>query len=346
MKVLYLDFLYPKGHIRQNTKYVNILAQISEVYLLSSNNRYKDLDKDVNLIKNNSLQIKKGRVKKRISILKNMVASANIAKKLKPDAIIVSSYDTFLFIIWKILYGTKDKVFLLHHNNLDELSNKMKLCSFKKYYESVNHIVFEEFMKNHLCSDLKIDQEKVFVLPHQLNDNESTNNENLYDCVGLSNSNDEGIIAEIIKLEQESNIFKKKKMKVVLKSKIYEFDNDYLKVFKGYLEDKAYDYYINHSKSIFMPFPLDFKYRMSGTLVDAFSNNKVVIGSDVLLMRYYSEKFPSICKLIENGSDLSNFIINMKKDLTQQQKKEFAYFKDAHSDELIKEIFRGMIYEE
>ncbi|WKV08000.1 hypothetical protein Q2T46_10640 [Thermoanaerobacterium sp. CMT5567-10] len=193
----------------------------------------------------------------------------------------------------------------------------------------VEHVVFEEFIKDCLMETHEINSEKVHVLPHQLNENILKDNYQKYACVGLSNSNDENIISEIVKKENQEKILKKAKCKVILKSKVINFDDGFLKVLNNYLDD--------------MPFPSTFKYRMSGTLVDAFSNNKIILCSNITLMDYYSKEYPSICKIIESVDDFFEYVIKINKLEINEQLNEFEIFKNSHSEDKIVLVFKNMV---
>lgn len=346
MKILYLDFLYPEGHIRQNTTYISCLSKIAEVYVLSPKGRYDCLPPEVEVIENDSLEIKEGKFLNRFSSLKIMLISALEARKLKPDYIFVSSYETIVFAIGRLFFRKKDRLFLLNHFNVDELSNKVKSSFFKIYKHKVNHIVFEDFIENYLIETHKLDKNKIHILPHQLNENLSeASKKNIYNCVGLSNSNDEEVIAKIIDTEKKKKLIKKAGYKIILKSKSMDFDNGFLKVIKGFLNSDKYNEYINNCQCIYMPFPSSFRYRMSGTLVDALSNNKKVLGRKLPLFQAYAGKYPSICKVADNIEDICQLLLNSAEANTYDE--EFRRFKEEHSEsnllKALMKIFREII---
>jgi hypothetical protein len=344
MKILYLDFLYPKGHVRQNSYYINILSQIADVYVLSPKGRYTNLSSKVKVIENKALKIKNGRFSNRVSSLKIMIISAIIAHKLKPDYVFVSTYETIMFARGRFFFQKYDRLFLMQHFNIDELKNGFKCRFFKTYMRKVNHIVFENFIKDYLIETFNLDENRIHVLPHQLNQNSPKINQKKYRCVGLSFSNDENLISEIVYKEKKEELFKNAKCRVILKSKVTEFDNGYLKVIKGYLEDDLYNEYIDNCLCIYMPFPLSYKYRMSGTLVDALSNNKILLGSDIPVLQYYSSKYPSVCKVIKSVEDFFAHVLAIENDLNEEQIKDFEQFRKDHSVEKIKSALGKMFH--
>lgn len=75
MKILYLDFLYPKGHLNLDKNHINILSKIGEVSVISPSGRYSNLPEGVNLIEKDSIFIYEGRLSNRLSSLKAMLVS-------------------------------------------------------------------------------------------------------------------------------------------------------------------------------------------------------------------------------------------------------------------------------
>ncbi len=347
MKILYLDFMYYTGHIRSNKNFIKALSRFSTVYALTQTNYFDEYDseladiKSVKLIKKDNLYLSKGQLLNRISSIKIMLVSAIQAKKIKPDYIFVASFDTIAFKFGRFLFGKTENMYLLHTINIDELSNNIKKKIFNMYKNKVKHIVFEQYMKEHLIANIGIDPGRVFVIPHPLNDNTQTKTKEIeYKCVGLSNSNNEEFIANIIKHEQKEQIFKKNSKRVVLKSKEKEFDNGYLKVIKGFLDKNIYDEYINNAECILIPFPENFTYRMSGTLIDAFSNNKIVLGNNIPIINEYARRYPNICKIFENEAEMINKICFMKSEENLENK--FNEFKNKHSIEELEKSFKYM----
>ncbi len=345
MKILYLDFLCPKGHLNLDINQINRLSNIGDIYVVSQKGRYKQLPSNVKNIEKKSIEIKPGRIKNRISSLKIMLISAIESRKINHDYIIVSSFETMVFAIGRYLFKRKDKIILFHHFNTDELSIKTKAFFFRTYMNKVRHVVFSEFIKDHLVKEFGIEPSIIFVLPHHMNKILITNNNKKeYLCVGLSNSNDEKLIENIIHKEEKNELFKHMKIKVVLKSKEFEFDNGYLKVVNGYLEKEVYDNFIDKAQSMYMPFPANFQFRMSGTLIDALTNCKIVYGSDIPVMRHYSKNYPNICKIVNNEDDfIEILLLNENKTNYIKQEEEFKKFKIEHSEERIELIFKEIL---
>lgn len=347
MKLMYMDLLTPKGHKIQNKRYINLLAKYFDVYVTCPENWYNN-SLNAHMIEDKDFLVGKGKFKNRLDSIRSFIKNYRLLKSIKPDYIFIASYDTITlaFVINFLIKKCNNRVKILHHNNIDETKNKIKRFFFKTYINKVDHIVFEEFIKEYLNKNYNIKQNSIYVLPHQLNiENNCSNNskKEVFDCVGLSQSNDDNIIYEIIKNEIKNETIKNSNIKIILKSKLYEFDNGALKVFKGYLETKEYNNYIVNSLSFCMPFSVNFNNRMSGTFVDALSNNKVVFGTNIKLLKYYNKKYPHICNIFNNIEDL---VVKLSKvDINKNQYiEEFLDFKYAHSDKVIEEVFISSVF--
>jgi hypothetical protein len=334
MKVLIMDFLYPEGHRGFNESIIKYFSEFSKVSVLSQKKYYREFEDElsIDIAEQNDFEVKNGRFLSRLCSMNIMKKSACFCENKEWDYLWVLSFDTITFALGIFFFRNLNNIFLMHHNNVDELTNCIKLKFFRSYMNKVNHIVLEEFIRDYLVNEIGVDDDRVYVLPHPLNKNKNIGKEK-YLCVGLSNSNDEKLIEEIIIKERETNYFLKLKKKVILKSKVDEYDNGYLKVIKGYIEKEKYDDYVSNCHYIFMPFSNSYCYRMSGTLMDSLSNNKIVLGSDIPLVRYYAAKFPSICKIVRNIDELYAVLNSL--DLNSKVREEFLSFLKIHSKENI-----------
>lgn len=274
-----------------------------------------------------------------LNILKEAVA---IDKTSGFDFLFFASYHTYVMALALLKFKRSKQIFILHHNNIDNMERSKKAqWFFRLYANSVNHVVFEDFIGEYLIHKYGIKKERVFTLKHPLNVVES-DIERIYDCVGISNSNSEQWIDDIITLEQNEKVFLKSKKTVVLRSKEKEFDDGALKVVKGYLSDQSYYDYIGKAKRIFLPFPESFKYRMSGSLVDALSNNVEVIGTKTPLFLDYERRYPGVCHTVENSQQLVEKLL-CSEFTSEEQNKNFDKFRKIHSEkeivEQLKKIF-------
>lgn len=346
MKILYMNLLYNNsGQRRMDENIISELVKIAEVYVVCPEGWYKHIIEGANYIHYCPRTIiRNKRTINYINSIKN-IGFANKLSKQGFDYYLFASYETILYSLWSIINPRiLSKSYVIHNNNIDGINEKrVKKLFFNTYANKINHVVLEDFIGEYLKKEFNLKEESVFVLPHPLNSN-ICNEEKIYDCVGISNSNDDTWIREIIHLEKETNQFKNNGCKVVLRSSSYSFDDGYLSVINGWLSDNEYNKYINTARCIFLPFPNTFRYRMSGSVVDAFSNHTVVIGSGIPLFNYYATVYKNICKVVNSSKEFCKIIIEMKDNLTKE--KDFDLFIQRHSQEQVLNSLKRMFISE
>lgn len=349
MNILFLDFIYPLEHKNFNQNMINAILNFANVTVFSPTDYFGESlnnSQNINNIESDTLKTKKGKFLFRLNILKSIRESHVLAKKIKPDIVLVSCFETISFAFFTFLFGSSKDIYIVHHNNTDELKNKIKRSFFKLYRNRVEHIVFEDFIKEYLVNRIGVKEENVYVVPHPLSinisDNMKSSCNDTIDCLGISNSNDEDFIDDLINLEKQNSIFKKNGYKLVLRSKKQEFDNGSLKVISGYLDREIYDAYYTSCKSVLVPLSKQFCYRMSGTLVDALSNGKIVLGSDVELINKYSEKYPSICKKFDSAEDFVNKLKLISRGNSSIES-EINKYQEHHSHENIAKTIKTIM---
>lgn len=285
---------------------------------------------------------------RRIKTVKNSVQImkfiAKLDKEREFDYIICLTYHTVSFFIGQFFFKKTKKILLMHHDNIDGIKlNTIKRAMFNSFARKVGHIVQCGYMKRDLVKEYGINENSILVWLHPLNIlGEEKKQTDTYDCVGISGSNDESLIEELLYKEINTSFLKDNGLRIVLKSKTFLFDNGYLKIINSYLSDSEYENYIAKAKCIFLPFPNSFENRMSGTLIDAFTNNKPIITTDLRLFQECKKTYPNIVKFY-NIDNFHNDVISWKiKNKIMED--EFLKFQRIHSAEkLANEMKEGLI---
>lgn len=343
-KILYMELLDNNyGNRRLDLQVIKGLKDISDLTVAYPSGWFDNLPDGISAFSYCYSHTSKN---EKISYYQRSLHNLNVAAKLDKekhfDYLFFASYETYVMAlsIFK-LRNIRKRVFIVHHNNIDLLDKSSKLrFFFKKYAKRVNHVIFEEFIGEHLRDAYDIEKSKIFYIPHPLNEIEG-NIIKQYDCVGISNSNQEKWIEEIVKSEKYKPVLKDQGVKVVLRSKKITFDDGYLKVIKGYLSDEEYYRYIKSAKVVFLPFSESFKYRTSGSIVDAFSNGTFVIGSRILLFGILEKKYPGICYIVDSAQELIEHLICLK-NIHSAKEQNFSTFKHQHSADKLKESLEKM----
>lgn len=342
-KVLLCEFAPEKGHKNLFANTYDLLSKNFSVqgYVLSDRNR--DDDDKYNVIPFAYFERKyRNYLLHRISyifyVLKITLMMFKQAKKNGNDALVCLTNDDVALFLSLLFFKCDVPLYVMHHYELDFIAtSKIRKWMFNSIKGKYYHIVQADFMAKKLVKDFDVPNEMIIVWPHPLNIKMTRNTDGAkFDCAGLSNSNEEVMIENLIKLEKEQHVFKMNNLHVILKSRNSSYNNDYLTVINGYLPDQKYDSIINGAKSLFIPFPDSFNTRMSGTLIDALSNRKYVIATRISVVESCRNRYSNLIEYFV----LDNFIetIKLVKDKNPEEETQFDEFVDNHSDEKLAAI--------
>ena len=341
--------IYPFGHKGLNAKLVNTLKSFSEIILLDYQSYYDSISNDDNLYKikiEQKMLFSEHKIFKRIFHSINLINMKRITTEEDYDAILIMTYENISFSFINFLFKKKP-VFLVHHNTIDLLNSRLNKYFFQKYMNKVNHIVFAEFIKEGLIEKTNVDRKRVTILEHPLSNNilvdknrivNNRNNNRVF--VGLGLGSDEGLIKKLIELDKKESLFKKSGIKVILRSEKQEYESEGLKVFTGILpEDEYYELY-NMASAYLLLYPSSYQNRFSGSILNALQSGKCVIGTDIPLVRNFSELYPNNCRIAYDIKHLLNQLITSNFDFSIE---EYELFINKHSDATVlqnlKEIF-------
>jgi len=328
--ILYIDLLSPKGHLDLNKLFLDIFARFANKIDVSCRERYmkyNDIPKNIERIYSIPTQYYKYNSKfdyriKNIKKIKWILKNINIDLY---DFIFISSYETISFSVsWP--RNIKSRVIVLNHNNLDELSNKLKYIFFKFTPKYVEHAVFEDYIRNYLLKRIKIPN-KVWVIHHPIdisknNDYKKIKNkffpeEKVMDKIifAPSGSNDENFIKQIVSLQRKENFLGSMSFKLIMKSKELDYRENNLIIIKKYLSYEEYISYFKDAWLILLPYPEDFCYRISGVLFDCFIFKKKFIASSLFIFKYYLDKYPGIGKIYHDINEFQNILCSYNEQL-------------------------------
>lgn len=346
MNLLIADFLFVKAHKDMNINFIKAVAKFAVADVISLNGYYDDQKellkkKDVGFI-DVSAEEKNGSIASRLFSLKLMKKTATIANKGKYDVVLCLGFETILFGIG--LSNFKGvPMFVFHHKNIDELTNSIKRVAFKGYQNKVYHVVFEEFFRNRLVEEIGVSDDKVFVIPHPVKPIGSLQVDKKYDCIGLCNSNEESFIQEIIERDKD---FAERHLSILLRSKTKEKKDGAVQVINGFIEKRTYDELMAVSKTIFVPLPETYVYRLSGSIYDALSREKVVFTTSKYYAEDYERRYPGTCCYV--GS-IDQLIQRLQKRNDSDASASFNKFIYDHSvdvvsldiERIVKKVLKG-----
>ncbi|GEM_PF-855270 len=362
MKVLYLDLLSPPGHKNLNKILVRLLKDLALVdvsweegyiedrSLLSTAGSFYPIPK-IYYNFNSKIDYRIKNYNKIKWVLKNISIASY-------DVVFISSYETISFALaWpKNLSNINTRVFILNHNNPDELGSSLKRKFFKRIPKYVEHIVFEEYMKDYLLNDIKISN-RVWVIHHPIDlskVHDSTylhKNDDLESKGGKlifapSGSNDEDFIARLVDLQRNEKFLDDTQFVLLIKSKQTNYKDSHLIVTKKYFSYQEYISYLDKAYLILLPYPQSFRYRISGVLFDAFAFKKKIIATSIPLFRYFVEKYPFTGKVFNDVQEFKEIVYFYDKQVengTFENNVSFEEVWNTYSVDSVREEVRRML---
>lgn len=303
MKVLIADFLFAEAHRDVNTNFIYAFTNIGDIDVVSLNGYYEKQraefeERNIKLL-NITKKRRTGKLGSRLFSLSLMKDTAFYINNASYDAIVCLGFETVFFGLGLVeIRGVP--ILLFHHKNTDELRSLIKRLAFNTYKNKVYHIVFENFFKNRLVNEIGVLNENVYVVPHPAKIYDTNGISEKYDCVAISNSNDEDFISEAIIRENE---FLQHGLHILFRSKTKEKEGA-VEVIKGFMEKEKYDELIMEGKTIFVPLPKTFVYRLSASIYDALSRKKTVFTTSKYYADEYEKRYPGICRYVETVDQL------------------------------------------
>jgi glycosyltransferase involved in cell wall biosynthesis len=351
MKILYIDQLCPRGHLKFNKQTIDKLSTFCDVDVVFSEDYFTI--EDINGLRvnkwinyPNDWSLYRHSFDARIKQIKVLKFANQIVLNNRYDAVIFSSFDTISFSSFNFLFKMrKTPIYLIHHNNIDALSKSgIKRLIFRTYSNKVNHVVLEKFISQFLISKINVPSHKTFVVRHPIDKHMKSSiakgKDNL--AIALSNSNDENIIETLIDIEKRERCLEEIGCKVILKSKKIIHKSATIETINGFIENSEYEQYYKKAKFILLPFKDSFNYRISGSLLEALSKGKVVIGNNSVMMQHYSHNYPYLCKCVNNTKD---FLCLLKGTYDEDEiDKDFKRFINDYSDMVIIKMWESTLH--
>ena len=304
MKVFYFDFAYKDGHINFDSKIINAIAHSNVVEYICPDGWYEGYDLKAKKIAG-AIKLKgltSGRIELLHAVLSNISAAVKATKYGSYELIVVGECELFVLPVFLNLFGKEysNKIVVIHHQDLDSirgsrLINRIRKRVFKHYKNSYIHCIIEPFMRKSLRDEYGVSDDKIICWKHPLTlYPEKAYDERVYDCVGLSHSNDEEMIRRLVDREKRSDLLRKEDLHVLLRSKHIEYDDGFLTVTREWFSKSQYLELLKSSRVVFVPLPGYFHDRISGLVYDACSLCIPVLSSEVPFVRYCMEEYPGI----------------------------------------------------
>ena len=315
-RILYIDPFSTYGHKNFNEIYLRNLACLEvELTCVFRDGYFEELHFEKK--KTRLYKIPKKYYKGNRSSFFNRIEMIKILRHVKRelnfkdfDKIILAAYDNIALYFSFI----REEIFLVNHNNLAGLDNKIKLFFFKQISKRNIHLVFEDYMREYLNS---IGIAKVISVSHglpnefkaigdlpptSLTDLKIEQYSNLI-FVPSSSSSDVFFIDKLINDSSFQNYLKENNILLVLRGDYtgsWSFNFNSWKSFE--IQNR---YLLIKSSIIIIKYPASFKYRTSAVFLDCVANNKIVLISEIEAFKQleskinYNPYFTTIDELID-----------------------------------------------
>ncbi len=340
MNVLVTDFIFENTHKDMNSNFIRAISKFADCDVVSVNGYYDDVEQQfaelgVRII-NRSISKQMGMIGYRKYSYRLQKMSSNLVFQKQYDAVIVLCFDTVSTSLLPHVFF-KIPTFLFYHRNIDELNNRIKRMAFSKYKGKLYHVVFEDFFRERLVKEIGLSSNRVYVVPHPAKPIKNVPTKKEYDCIGLCNSNDEVLIQKAV--ERES-VFLHNKLHVLLRSKSIEKKNSAVEVIKGFMDKDVYDELMAAGKTVFVPLPETYVYRLSGSIYDALSRGKIAFTTSKYYAKEYERRYPGICKYVGSVEQLIENLLDNNKNGAAES---FQKFLAEHSIETVSNVIECMV---
>lgn len=297
MKVLYIDPFSSTSHANFNRLHIEAIRKNTvDLHFVFKEAYYKEVgvqasDVDYSIPLSCYVQNKGGLINRLYMCLVWWKIRQHVCLK-QYDKIIVAAYEEIsLFFAF---YRTP--LYLINHNNLSGLDNRVKRFFFKAISKRNIHIVLEPNMKEYLnmlgISNVEIVRHGL-IAPYTLNipSEECQFQKKTFLFSPSITSVDEKFINKMINDEMLISFLEKEDIYLVIRSKTLISSSRHIKILSNYLTKMEYISYFLQASAILLIYPASFKYRVSGVLLEAISCGKKVIMSDIDIFRQYENLF-------------------------------------------------------
>lgn len=341
-KVLALDLLCPEGHVTFDSGIIDALGQSVTVHVAVVKGYFGQEPPDGASVVYEAPAWLFAPTSRLGFRAKQLVVALYWALRLhfdSYDAILVLSYDTLSFSLATAFLGRGVAWFAFCHNNLDELSSKVKLWCFRQLSRRVHHLVLEPYMVDAVYKSGG-SAIRVSVVPYPMRHLSLAGTEGLMDnstnallcCVGPSGSNDESFVEWMIQQEASTSVLRQHSVSLVLHSKNLSFDDGWLHVYCNHLDENKYEALLHCADVVVLPYPRTFENRVSGVLLEALACRRHWIGTDTPMFRHYASMYPMLGQVWQTYQELLLALLQVtREELRVTPERAWDLVATAHS---------------
>jgi hypothetical protein len=310
MKILYIDYLSPQGHINFNRIQIKALLELNHNVCCVSKEGYCDLLAIPQAVPclaiPNHLYIgDKQRLFRFLFRIKSIQQLLFIKEHIDfsdYDAVIFAAYDPLSLFFFRI----KKNTYIFNHNNINQYNNIIKRWFVRHLPSHYIHIVFDNNMQQRL---VQYNIHNIKIVAHGYNapfelsnigldslsqiDKRINNNEYSIIVSPSSNSLDNNLLIQIFKNIEFNQYLTNNKILFIVKGNPIEneINNENIIFINRRLTDLEYTCLFTKSKIILLLYNENFNYRTSAVLFECFANNKPCLTSNNAVISSYIKYF-------------------------------------------------------
>lgn len=309
MHILVIDYISPIEHINFDLIHIQSLLDLGHrLHLVGRKGQFLDFNsyKEVQITDiPDRFYIKRpvhslsARVQGLLSLwwIKSHIGFGNY------DLIIFLSYDILSFFTFR----TSVPVYLINHNNVDQLDNRIKLYLTKTLKPNYSHIALNEYMENKMKELLP--KKNILFVPHgflkpadRMSRPSFLKDDGGFVFCPVNRNYDAKLVSELINSPVVNNYIRDNRMTIFFKSQLIKEEKENILPI-GMLTDEEYDYMLTNAMAVLLPYGEDFKYRCSGILFECVARNTPILATEREALKVYMNKIG-----IHFFSDANSFI--------------------------------------
>lgn len=315
MRILVFDTWLPLAHRKLYNSIIDMLSRSNKLIVINKGGYYDIRSESIVYINVPMIDVERGGLwYKRIAHFVNFfLARISILGK-KFDCALVTTYHTRHFKWQKKWLGNKP-IFLMEHYNVDDIASPSMLGYYLSYANKVHHLVFAPFIGDYLHS-LGVESSLIHFIHHPLFTVEVLTSKKADNkCIKVLSpglSNDESIIDSIIEHERKYGLLEKNKVQLVLRSK-KEYNNmpPSIQFVKGFLSNEEYEQLYNAADIVLVIYPSTYRFRFSSVILNSMTKHKVLLGNNIDIVRYFSDKYPSNCLVFNDIEEFFKIVVEI-----------------------------------
>lgn len=296
MKVLVIDYITYFGHRNFNKIHVEAFSDTGCTIELVGRESAIELIEDLSCISKSFLPkwtLKKYPLSFISERVKNIVSLLWIKRKYD-----LSDFDLIIFLAYDILsislFRVRNKVLLINHNNVSQLSNSFKRLLTRQLPLHYGHVVLtkdsEEYLKGLMIKNVYYVPHGYVETPKNVKKTPYLKSGQRFLFIPVNRWYNSKIIAEIICSEKVKAILAEADIIILLKKKLYDGVAERNFIFlDNNIPDEEYNYLMSKALSVVLPYSEDFQYRSSGILFESVASNIPIISTGISSMLQYKD---------------------------------------------------------